>query len=152
MINKETLQPFKNLFSLLLPYMTVILSVLQLAFSAINSISTCKIDNNYIQQFNNTVIFDAIGNHDITSLNISLAAIISVFTVILALFNDQTKKQKKKIELEHNNLQDKFNTLSMRSYSLQHEPFDMDTPHDSVITDYPRVINIPSSPEDREEA
>ena len=150
-MNKIQLQPLKNLFSLILPYMTVILSVLQMAFSAINSISTCTIDASYIQQFNNTAIFETIGKQELSTLNVTLSSIITVFTVMLALYNDQNKKQKKKIEIEHTNLQDRFNTLSMRSFSLQHEPFGIDTPHDSVHTAYPITINIPHSQSDREE-
>ena len=36
----------------------------------------------------------------------------------------------------------------MRSFSLQHEPFGIDTPHDSVHTAYPITIAIPQTPTD----
>ena len=97
-MNMEKLKPLKNLFAIILPYLTILLSALQVAFSAINSISTCTIDASYIQQFNGTMLYDTISNQELSTLNITLSSIISVFTVILALYNDQSKKQKNAIK------------------------------------------------------
>lgn len=152
MLNKKYLKPLQNIFESLLPFFTVILSALQLAFSAINSISTCTIDQSYIQLYNNTAIYDTLNSQDLGTLNITLSAIISFFTVVLALYNDNNKKQKKKAQTENINLHEKVNVLTMRSFSLQHEPFlQQDTPHESINTDYPRAIHINNSDDETPE-